>query len=278
MSVVCKNISLISVLMPAYNHERYIEESIRSVIKQDYKNIELIVVDDGSSDGTWQKIIGLKQECNERFVRTIVKTRENRGVCETLNELIELSQGEYSYLFASDDRIQDIRALTKLYQTINSNKDIVLVVGDNEIIDENSQRIAWDINQKITSDKMGYNTVWKFLCAKHEYVRNISNNLNNFGSYDTIKRGNYVPNGFLVRNIHLKQIEKFTKKAPTEDWFLHLQLSLLGKYKFINEVLYSYRWHDGNTIKNRKENRKKNRRTKIFFWFLRIKRRFMNGY
>lgn len=60
---------LISVLVPAYNHEQYIQETIRSVIGQSYKNIELIILDDGSSDKTLEKIKELESECNERFVR-----------------------------------------------------------------------------------------------------------------------------------------------------------------------------------------------------------------
>ena len=47
---------LVSVIIPAYNHEQYIQESIKSVINQTYQNIELVVIDDGSKDSTWQKI------------------------------------------------------------------------------------------------------------------------------------------------------------------------------------------------------------------------------
>ena len=47
---------LVSVIIPSYNHEKYIQEAIKSVINQTYKNIELLVMDDGSKDSTWQKI------------------------------------------------------------------------------------------------------------------------------------------------------------------------------------------------------------------------------
>ena len=47
---------LVSVIIPAYNHENYIQEAIKSIIAQTYKNIELIILDDGSKDSTWQKI------------------------------------------------------------------------------------------------------------------------------------------------------------------------------------------------------------------------------
>ena len=52
--------SLVSVLIPAYNHEKYVQEAIKSIINQNYENIELFVLDDGSKDNTWQKILEMK--------------------------------------------------------------------------------------------------------------------------------------------------------------------------------------------------------------------------
>ena len=63
---------LISVIIPAYNHERYVEECIRSIMAQTYRNIELIVIDDGSTDGTFAKLQELKPECEKRFVRVVM--------------------------------------------------------------------------------------------------------------------------------------------------------------------------------------------------------------
>ena len=51
---------LISVIIPAYNHEKYIAQTIMSIIDQSYKNLELIIIDDGSSDNTWKVIKSLK--------------------------------------------------------------------------------------------------------------------------------------------------------------------------------------------------------------------------
>ena len=83
---------LISVIVPAYNHEKYIEECIRSIMAQTYQNIELLVIDDGSKDGTFEILQSLKPECEKRFVRVVFETQENQGTCVTLNRLIDLAR------------------------------------------------------------------------------------------------------------------------------------------------------------------------------------------
>ena len=80
---------LVSVLMPAYNHQNYVQEAINSIIHQTYKNIELIVLDDGSTDDTWEILKSLKQQCDERFVNVVFETKENEGICATLNKLLD---------------------------------------------------------------------------------------------------------------------------------------------------------------------------------------------
>ena len=63
------SLPLVSVIIPAYNHEKYVQETISSIIKQTYQNLELIVIDDGSTDNTWQEINNLKGICEKRFIK-----------------------------------------------------------------------------------------------------------------------------------------------------------------------------------------------------------------
>ena len=234
------NTNLVSVIVPAYNHEQFIQETISSIINQTYQNIEFIVVDDGSKDGTWNKINELKIDCEKRFVRVYFEKQDNQGTCNTLNTLISLTQGEYIYLIASDD-VAKPSAIEKQLLAINENNAVV-AVGDNEIIDHQSMRIGWDKNRnncKLESAK--YKTFGEFLkLKKRKQV---------FGTYAQLLKGNHIPNGCLIKKKALLQIPKFTPDAPLEDYFMHLQLSKIGKYCFINEVLFSYRWHANNTIK-----------------------------
>ena len=137
---------LVSVIIPAYNHEQFVQETILSIIAQTYKNIELIVIDDGSKDNTWNKINELKSDCEQRFTRVHFETQENRGTCNTLNKLISLTKGDYVYFIASDDLAKP-QAIEKQIIAITKNNAIV-AVGNNEIIDHNSIAIGWDKKRK----------------------------------------------------------------------------------------------------------------------------------
>lgn len=241
--------SLISVLIPSYNHQNYVQDTIKSIINQTYENIELIVVDDGSKDDTYKKILELKEECEKRFKRVHFETKENEGTVATFNRLLSLAKGDYIYFIASDDMIADVDALKIQAEFLDKNKKYCLVVGDNQFIDSNGKVCYWDEKQNIVYNKneAKYLTFGESLKAGRPDVNFSSKE---FGKYQTFLTVNYIPNGYLIRKSTLDLIPKFTNEAPLEDYFLHLQLSKYGKYKYIDKVLFSYRWHGANTIKN----------------------------
>lgn len=95
--------ALVSVIIPAYNHGSYIENCLDSIINQTYKNVELIIINDGSIDDTNKKIIKYEDRLNNRFEKYIYVDKENEGICKTLNLGLSISQGKYIIPFASDD-------------------------------------------------------------------------------------------------------------------------------------------------------------------------------
>ncbi len=241
-----QNTPLVSVLIPAYNHERYVQETIRSIIAQSYSPIELIVLDDGSRDSTFHKIKELQVECEKRFARTLFQTQANAGTCVTLNRLIAEARGEFIYLIASDD-ISAPHAIEKELNFLIQHPDYVLAVGDNVLINSDSQRIGCNNLQESTTPELAqYKTFADFL-QQNSPVDSFNSEL--FGSYATLCQWNYIPNGYLVRKSAIDKVGGFTPLAPLEDWYLMLQLAKLGKMKFLNEELFFYRWHDGNTAK-----------------------------
>lgn len=251
------NLPLVSVCIPAYNHEQYIEQCIQSIIKQTYHNIELIVVDDGSKDKTWEKLLSLEDQCKKRFTRVVFEHQDNQGTCATLNRATSLAKGKYIYIIASDD-VSKPSAISEELDFLENNPDYVLCVGDNEFINEKGERIAWDRNRNVVPSDSGQNTFAKHLLTIKRIPRFDSVD---YGSYATLLQGNYIVNGYLIRKETFDKIGGYAPDAPLEDWYIMLQLSKYGKFKFINKILFSYRVHQHNTFTQRDLMRKKTAKT-----------------
>lgn len=88
----------VSVIMPSYNHDKYIAEAVESVLAQSFTDFEFIIIDDASSDYS----VKFLERIKDPRVKVIFHT-ENQGVCRTVNEAFALTQGEYIALIASDD-------------------------------------------------------------------------------------------------------------------------------------------------------------------------------
>lgn len=253
-----KGYPLISVIISAYNHEKYIKETVYSIINQTYSNLELIIIDDGSKDKTYANLLKLKKTCENRFVRTLFQTQKNHGVAYNAKKLISMAQGEYLYMIGSDD-IAKPNAIKFLYDFLSKNKDFGLASGDNELIDSNSKRIYWDYERNSVYDKKKavYSTlqtywvdeiyrVWPHLKGKMPIELETLGEV----SYEWFWYNNVVANGYLVRKSILDKIVSHSVNVPIEDIFLHFQITKYAKEKVFPDILASYRWHPKNTVKS----------------------------
>ncbi len=93
------NKELVSVIMSAYNSQNTIEKSINSLLVQTYKNIEILIIDDGSNDKTLKSIMKFQNEPNIK----IFENKKNIGLTKSLNKLIKISNGKYIARQDSDD-------------------------------------------------------------------------------------------------------------------------------------------------------------------------------
>ena len=105
---------LISVVVTCYNHEDYIEQCLRSIFKQNYRNIELFVFNDGSTDKSAQII---QETLVDSPFPTQFKSHENMGVVKTRNKGLSLIQGTF-FLFVDSDNFLDENYIEKLYQKL----------------------------------------------------------------------------------------------------------------------------------------------------------------
>lgn len=238
---------LVSVAIPAYNHEKFVQETLESIVNQTYQNLELIIIDDGSSDKTFDVIKETVKKHIDRFVHTDISTQKNAGTATTLNRLIERAHGDFIYLIASDD-IAYPQAIEKEVDFLSYHPDFVLVVGDNRFIDDQSEPVVldWSLNKLSDSNGLSVKTFAEYLSIKDNQLRKGLYAEGLFGNYmELLEHGNHVPNGYLIRAQALKNV-KLSHQTPLEDYFIMLQLSKLGKFEYIDEILFSYRRHSTN--------------------------------
>lgn len=239
---------LVSVLIPAYNHERYVETAVRSVLGQDWPRIELLVIDDGSTDATWDVLQRLRPECERRFERLVLKRQENCGMCETINRLRTLARGEFVAIIASDDAYLP-GALRALAEKLMTDPGLVLAVGVNELMDGEGRRCYWDAEQNTVYDEA--TAVYRTFDEQLEKTIGIAGDHPMWGTYRLLLHCNCVPNGYMVRREALERTGPHVPEVPLEDHWRDLQLAKLGRMAKIPVHTFRYRWHDTNTIKQR---------------------------
>ena len=209
---------LVSIVLPVYNGDRFLRESIESVINQTYSNWELLILDDCSTDDTPR----ISREYAEKDCRVhYYRNEKNLKLPGNLNRGFSLSAGEYLTWTSDDNRFRPI-ALERMVDVLESNVDADLVYASSQIIDENGVekeifRVASNAKDRI----LGSNVVG----ACFMYTRKV---------YERV--GDYDADLFLVEDFDYWQrvIMKFNA-VPVE------------------EVLYDYRYHDSSLTSTKNE-------------------------
>lgn len=217
------NQPLVSVVIPCYNHENFVQDCIQSVIDQTYENIELIIIDDGSKDNSVGVIQKLLPICEERFSRFEFRTRSNKGLSATLNEAIKWCKGDYFSIIASDDIMLERKTAIQV-DFLERDLHTVALFGSADYIDENNNIKA----QNSLKEK--------------EYI------------FDKIFLNEcpfFAPTQMLRMSTLLK-IGGFDEDILVEDWYMWLKMAEEGRVYCISEKLAKYRIHSNNSTKNAK--------------------------
>jgi glycosyltransferase involved in cell wall biosynthesis len=126
----------ISVLIPTYNYARYLPEAIESVLEQDFQDFELLVSDNGSTDGSTEIISGYAaQDSRVRFHAHPA----NLGMVQNFNWCLSQARGEFIKFLASDDKLASRQALTRLVELLDTNASATLAASARFVIGENSE-------------------------------------------------------------------------------------------------------------------------------------------
>ena len=221
----------ISVIVPVYNCEDYLEESIRSVLNQSFKDFEIICMDDGSTDDS----LKILNQMAEEDSRIKVFTQENQGSSAARNNALKKVTGDYVYFFDGDDYIVE-DCLEKAYNNALANDSDMVIFKYDEYRDNSFKKHSNIDIEKVFPNK----------------------DFNNFSfnCYDYRKlafKGPFAPWFKFYKGQFLKEHEslEFPINLNHNDVAFHLKTILkASKISFIPENLYHYRLDNPNSISN----------------------------
>lgn len=216
------NIS-VSVIVVSFNHENYITKCIESIINQTYKDYELIVVDDGSTDRTREKLIDLQTKYHFNLI-----LQENMGLSSTLTKTIrDVATGTYVTICSSDDYFDS----SKIYRQVTflkNNPQYPACFSKTYHVDGDSNILTHKYYQREEEMfKSGYIFEDIFLL------------------YYTL------PVTFMYKIELLKEIGYFSEKHYCEDYYIALKISYRYQIGYINEYLYYYRVNENSADKSK---------------------------
>ena len=213
---------VISVIMPAYNAEKYIGESIESVLSQQYAHWELLIINDGSSDNT-QQIID-KYILQDNRIRTFYQENSKQGKARNLG--IQNARGEYIAFLDSDDIMFPDRLSYQFQTLVNSNFDMLF---------NNAYKFSYDYRADNLKDFLVKDEIFKGKAALNRFLEM-----------------NPVPMlTVLVRKQALEEVGCFSINPlfeNAEDYHLWLKLLQAGKNIFsTDKVVGAYRLYEQST-------------------------------
>lgn len=222
---------LVTVLVPSYNHGRYLRERIGSIIAQTYQNFELIVIDDCSQDDSDDVIRALQTEHDFKYVRN----RGNSGTPFAAWERIcSLARGEYIWVCESDD-VAEPNFLEAAIQRLQCNPKAVLFYSNSLVINEASEVIGHTDSY--------FRDVWHEVRWEQDFSANGPEELVRFQL-----KGQTVPNmsSALIRTEAFKQaFDPFLKRLRlTGDWLFVGNVLRQGDVEFSPSPLSRFRKHE----------------------------------
>ena len=210
----------VSIVIPTYNHARYLPSALDSVINQSYANIEVLVIDDGSTDGTAELVKPYRSIINYVY-------KENGGTPSALNLGLSRATGKYICWLSADDMFFSEK-VAKQVGLMESDPSLGFSYTSFTVIDANGKK-QYDVNSSYFTDKQ--EMVTKFMAG-------------------CFINGSSV----MMRSSALKVIGDFDESLPQAHdydlWFRFLRHFHCG---FLSEHLLAYRWHGKNMSQNPNE-------------------------
>lgn len=222
---------LVSILVPAFNHERFVERCLDSVLEDPYPSKEIVIIDDGSTDDTGRRIAAWIAAHGDQIAVEFVR-RANKGVAATLNELAARARGDFLRLGASDDYLLP-GGLDAQVDYLLAHPDKWAVVGDSEVVDQHGHRLY-------DSGMRDLHHADKRLYASGDGIRRAVISQWAIGGPVT-----------LVRRRALETVAGWSESLRIDDWDFFLRLAAHDAIGFIDRTVCAYRIHTSNLSRTR---------------------------
>lgn len=224
----------ISILIPAYNHDQYITATVESIWSQSYANLEIVAIDDASTDRTFEVLQGLNSRSNRPM--KVSRNDSNLGPAITLNRAAALAEGDYLVFFSSDDLLLP-RRFEKQVSILSQAKDVQVVFGNG----------TW------FKDYPPYDTG---ILHSSTLASLLSRPAEEISDYLVTNVSKIFLHTALMRREFFERIGGFDESMIADDWILlirtfqHLRNFRSMRHSFHNDHVFSYRSHRTNLYEN----------------------------
>lgn len=213
---------LVSLVVPTYNHEKYVDSFIKSVLNISYDNMELIVSDDFSEDKTTEIFENNLDILKKKFSSVrFNKNKKNLGIPANINSVLNLINGKYVKFIATDDILLS-NSIEKLVDFYEKNGDAVLIYSNAYIVNDAFNIDKDDLNKYKMIYRNNQNTVYMFY--ERLFLKNII-------SAPTV----------MLKKTTIDEFGKFDENCFCEDTPYWLKISYNRIVKFLNEPTVCYR-------------------------------------
>lgn len=229
------NYKKVSVIVPNYNYEHYIEERIDSILFQTYPIYELIILDDKSTDNSVEKIEQIIKKHKEIKIKFIKNEKNSGSVFSQWQKAFSLAKGDYVWICEADDSCN--KDFLKNVMLGFNDKDVVLSYAESMRIDENNRIISPSCRD------------WMLAVSKTKWNKSYIND-----GAEEIKEAlavcNTIPNVSAVvfkKSNQIEVIEQAKRFKISGDWYVYYQLLSKGKIAYCHKSLNYFRKHSKST-------------------------------
>lgn len=238
---------LVSILIPCYNHENFLDDCLTSILAQTYHNIELLICDDCSPDNSFEKIKEYEARLQDRFPRVVIlENDENLGVTKNINRMLKIAQGDYIKTLASDDALAP-EAIGEMVDFLNQNADFDVVVANGIKVGEEQHYPNFQAVEPIYSSAPNFNSQGFFERVAH--CNEIS------APAAMVRMSVYEKYGFYDEQVKVEDFE----------YWLRILKDRSVKFGFLDKKLVFYRVNE-NSMSSMTQNKNLEKRRRLMFY------------